>query len=233
MGCCENKPVDNEIEACLSERTNSKVGIDELVYKVESAEFKDISLTSEAAPTLTKRKENFVRISLESSFILSTASADDSSIKLLTPKFTDMSRKKSNPSSPKFSFASNPTMISEENDGILMPHPPLSNWFNAIPMPECLEEVPDDFEVVEYTPTVTPEKSADISHVYANAEFGEVYAEEQSKRPIKDIIKDLNSFFKDRKEAKVSVLDLSFAYVDKPVVTGRRPRSAPRCDSLF
>jgi hypothetical protein len=229
MGCCENKhEVTHEVNLGSDSLNKSAA----TAIRIDSAEFRDISLNSESTPHQPKANQvASAKLGLEFSFIQSNPTNE--SIKLLTPKFIEISRKKSNPNSPKFSFASNPTMISEDNEFVLMPHAPLAGVFDRVHLPEILQESPNDLDVSEYSQSLTPEKSLGSgSFRLDNAEFGRRHAEQQSAKSVKDLIMDLNSFFNKRKVAEISAIEVVAMFVDKPIVQGRRPRTTPKFDSL-
>jgi hypothetical protein len=232
MGCCENKLEVSQTHEVNLGSDNLNKSAEEPVIRIESAEFRDISLNSESTPHQPNASQGTsAKLGLEISFIQSNPSNE--SIKLLTPKFSEIPRKISNPNSPKFSFASTPTMISEDNEFVLMPHAPLNGVFDGAHLPEILQEGPNDLDVSEYSQSLTPEKTlVSVSFRVDNAEFGKRHAEQQPAKSVKDLIKDLNSFFDTRKVAEISAIDVVATFVDKPVVQGRRPRTIPKFDSL-
>lgn len=229
MGCCEFRSDPNVIEVNLTQLFANKAAA-EAPSKTEYADFRDISLTSENTPTVVKRNNGaFLTAGLESSFLNTTNSADSAAIKLLTPKFKDMPR-----SSPKLSFASNPTMLSEEHEGSVAQPVKLSHFFDTINMPEHIQECPHEVEVTEYSPTYSPEKTVDkLGNFKLDSTNQDDIKADLPPKSVKEIVKNLDIFFAQRGEAKISALDLSLPSVDRPIVTGRRPRTFSRSGRLF
>jgi hypothetical protein len=142
MGCCEVKSENIGVEVNVSFRGDADV------VRGESAEFRDVSMTSDSTPYAISRSQlPFARSEL--SFILSTS--EITQFNLLTPKFTEMPNKKN---SPKFSFASNPT--TEETETFWVPTPPQQCCFEGVKLPEILQESLNEFELSDYSPSLSP-----------------------------------------------------------------------------